>query len=327
MGIFNPFISSCEHERNLDWILKRVKGMPQKEEMESALEEARGIAERADGLVSQVEAVIGDATAAAKADIQKDLSESIGRIEEAERNTLAKATEVQTVIDNATYNAKLELSNYVNEQLTEIRTLAESVSEDVGYVEQVVTDAASALKNQIINDIDSRYSELSTQLSSKITGDIETAKNQLTAENTTNFNNHKTELTQHVGTELSSAKQDLETTVNNGYSAKVVELEAHADEYIPHAVASAVAQRFVTCGVFVPVSAWSNKTARVNTGMDVDKTTLFVTYAPSSFNDWFDNGVRCTLAEGTYLEFECHTVPTAELYVYVVAVENMVVED
>lgn len=327
MGIFNPFISSCEHERNLDWILKRVKGMPQKEEMERALKEARGIAERADGLVKQVESVIDDATAAAKSEIQKDLSGSIGRIEDAERNTIAKAAEVRTAIDNATYNAKLEISNYVNTQLAEIRALAEAVSEDAGYVEQVVTDAASALKNQIINDIDSRYGELSTQLSSKITGDIETAKNALTAENAANFNSHKTELTQHVGTELSAAKQDLETAVNNGYSAKVVELEAHADDYIPHAVASAVAQRFVTCGVFVPVSAWSNKTARVNTGMDVDRTTLFVTYSPSSFNDWFDNGVRCTLAEGTYLEFECATVPTSELYVYVVAVENIVVED
>lgn len=327
MGIFNPFISSCEHERNLDWILKRVKGMPQKEEMESALEEARGIAARADGLVKQVESVIGDATAAAKDDIQKDLSESIGRIEDAERNTLAKAAEVKTAIDNATYNAKLEISSYVNTQLTEIRALAESVSEDAGYVEQVVTDAASAIRNQIVNDIDNRYNTLSTQLSSKISGNIETAKNALNAENTANFNSHKTALAQHVGTELSAAKQDLETVVNNGYSAKVVELEAHADNYIPHAVASAVSQRFVTCGVFIPVSAWSNKTARVNTGMDVDKTTLFVTYSPSSFNDWFDNGVRCTVVEGTFLEFECATVPTSEIYVYVVAVENMVVED
>lgn len=327
MGIFNPFVSSCEHERNLDWILKRVKGMPQKAEMERALEEARNINKRADGLVKQVESIIGDATAAAKADIQKDLSESIGRIEEAERNTLAKATEVQTAIDNATHIAKLEISNYVNEQLTEIRTLAESVTEDAGYVEQVVTDAASALKNQIINEIDSRYIELSTQLSSRITGDIETAKNALTAENTTNFNNHKTALTQHVGSELSAAKQDLETTVNNGYSAKVVELEAHVNDYVPNAVAQSVNERFKTCGVFVPVNAWSGKTARVNAGINVDTTSLFVTYSPASFDCWYDNGVRCVGAEGTYLEFECATVPAAELYLYVVAVENIVYED
>lgn len=327
MGLFNPFISSCEHERNLDWILQRVKGMPQKEEMESALEEARAIDKRADGLVKQVEGVIDNATEAAKKEIKKDLDGSIGRIEDAERNTLAKAEEVKTAIDNATYNAKIEISAYVNSQLEAIRNLAESVSEDAGFVEQVVTDASSAIKNLIINDIDSRYSTLSTQLSSKISGDIETAKNTLAAENTANFNNHKTALEQHVGTELSTAKQNLENTVNNGYSAKVVELEGHVNDYVPHAVASAVASRFVTCGVFIPVSAWSNNTARVNAGMDVDKTTLFVTYSPASFNDWFDNGVRCTLAEGTYLEFECATVPTSELYVYVVAVENMVVED
>lgn len=327
MSIFNPFVSSCEHERNLDWILRRVKDMPRKEEMESALEEARAIDKRADGLVKQVERVIDDATKAAKEEIKNDLDGSIGRIEDAERNTLAKAAEVKTAIDNATYNAKLEISAHVNAQLEEIRRMAEAVSEDAGYVEQVVTDAASAIKNQIIKDIDDRYTEMSTSLSSKIAGDIATAKNELIADNAANLNNHKTELTQHVGTELATAKQNLEAVVNNGYSAKIAELEAHANDYIPHAVASAVSQRFVTCGVFIPVSAWSNKTARVNTGMDVEKTTLFVTYSPSSFDGWYDNGVRCTLAEGTYLEFECATVPTNELYVYVVAVENMVVED
>lgn len=327
MSFFNHFVSSCEHERNLDWILKRVKGMPQKEEMESALEEARAINKRADGLVKQVEQVIDNATEAAKEEIKKDLDDSIGRIEDAERNTLAKAEEVKTAIDNATYNAKLEISTHVNAQLTEIRRMVEDVSEDAGFVEQVVTDAASALKNQIINDIDSRYSTLSTQLSSKIAGDIQTAKNTLSSENSASLDAHKTALTTHVGTELSTAKSNLENTVNEGYNAKVVELEGHVNDYVPHAVANAVASRFVTCGVFIPVSAWSNNTAIVSANMDVDKTTLFVTYSPSSFDAWYDNGVRCVRADGVYLEFVCATVPTEEIYVYVVAVENMVVED
>lgn len=327
MSIFNPFVSSCEHERNLDWILRRVKNMPQKDEMESALEEARAINKRAGGLVKQVEDVIDNATEAAKKEIKKDLDGSIGRIEDAERNTLAKAAEVKNAIDNATYNAKLEISAHVNEQLTEIRRLAEDVSEDAGFVEQVVTDAASALKNQVISDIDSRYGELSTQLSSKIAGDIQTAKNTLSAENSASLDAHKSTLTTHVGTELSTAKSNLENTVNEGYNAKVVELEGHVNDYVPHAVASAVASRFVTCGVYIPVSAWSNNTAIVNANMDVEKTTLFVTYSPSSFDAWYDNGVRCVRADGVYLEFVCATVPTEELYVYVVAVENMVVED
>lgn len=327
MSIFNPFVSSCEHERNLDWILRRVKNMPQKDEMESALEEARAINKRADGLVEQVEDVIDNATEAAKKEIKKDLDGSIGRIEDAERNTLAKAAEVKNAIDNATYNAKLEISAHVNEQLTEIRRLAEDVSEDAGFVEQVVTDAASALKNQVISDIASRYSELSTQLSSKIAGDIQTAKNTLSAENSASLDAHKSTLTTHVGTELSTAKSNLENTVNEGYNAKVVELEGHVNDYVPHAVATAVASRFVTCGVFIPVSAWNNNTAIVSANMDVEKTTLFVTYSPSSFDAWYDNGVRCVRAEGVYLEFVCATVPTEELYVYVVAVENMVVEE
>lgn len=331
MSIFNPFVSSCEHERNLDWILKRVKGMPQKEEMVSALEEARAIDKRADGLVKQVEQVIDNATGAAKAEIKKDLDDSIGRIEDAERNTLAKAEEVKTAIDNATCNARLEISAHVNTQLTEIRRLAEAVSEDAGYIELVVTDAASALQNQIINDINSRYSTLSTQLSSKITGDIQTAKNVLSSENSASLDAHKTALTAHVGTELNTAKNNLESTVNAGYNAKIAELVGHVDDYVPNAVSSAVSSalssRFVTCGVFIPVSAWSNKTAIVSANMDVDKTTLFVTYSPSSFDAWYDNGVRCISADGVYLEFVCATVPTEELYVYVVAVENMVVED
>lgn len=327
MSIFNPFVSSCEHERNLDWILKLVKGMPQKEEMESALEEARAINKRSDGLVKQVENVIDNATAAAKEEIKRDLDNSIGRIEDAERNTLAKAAEVKTAIDNATYNATLEISAYVNTQLTEIRRLAEAVADDAGFVEQVVTDAASAIKNHILNDIDNRYVELSAQLSSKITGDIETAKSELSSQNSASLDAHKTSLTNHVGAELNSAKSDLENTVNVGYNTKVVELEGHVDNYVPHAVASAVSSRFVTCGVFIPVSAWNNNTAIVSANMDVDKTTLFVTYSPSSFDAWYDNGVRCVRAEGVYLEFVCATVPTEELYVYVVAVENMVVED
>lgn len=327
MGIFNPFISSCEHERNLDWILKRVKGMPQKDEMESALEEARAINKRADGLVEQVEKVIDHATEAAKEEIKKDLDDSIGRIEDAERNTLAKAAEVKTAIDNATYNAKLEISTHVNAQLTEIRRMAEAVSEDAGFVEQVVTDAASALKNQIINDIDSRYGELSAQLSSKIAGDIQTAKNTLSSENSASLDAHKTALTTHVGTELSTAKSNLENTVNEGYTAKVVELEGHVNDYVPHAVAQSVNERFATCGVYIPVSAWVNKTATVNANMNVDTTTLFVTYSPTSFNDWYDNCVRCVGANGTFLEFECATVPANELYIYVFAVENIVYED
>lgn len=327
MGIFNPFISSCEHERNLDWILKIVKGMPQKEEMESALEEARAINKRSDGLVKQVENVIDNATEAAKEEIKKDLNNSIGRIEDAERNTLAKAEEVKTAIDNATYNAKLEISTHVNAQLAEIQRLAETVSGDAWFVEQVVTDAASALKKQIVNDIETRYSELSTHLSSKIAGDIQTAKNTLSAENSASLDAHKNTLTAHVGTELSTAKSNIVNAVNEGYNAKVAELEGHVNDYVPHAVANAVASRFVTCGVFIPVSAWNNNTAIVSANMDVDKTTLFVTYSPSSFDAWHDNGVRCVRADGVYLEFVCATVPSEELYVYVVAVENMVVED
>lgn len=327
MSIFNPFVSSCEHERNLDWILKRVKDMPRKEEMESALEEARAIDKRAYGLVKQVELVIDDATKAAKEEIKKDLDGSIGRIEDAERNTLAKAAEVKTAIDNATYNAKLEISNYVNAQLTEIRALAESVSEDAGYVEQVVTDAASAIKNQITNDIDSRYSELSTQLSSKIAGDIETAKNTLSSVNSASLNAHKSALSAHVGTELSTAKNNLVIEVNSRYSAKVVELEGHVNDYVPHAVASSLNERFATCGVFIPVDAWNGKTARVSASINVDVTSLFVTYSPGSFNDWYDNCVRCTGADGAFLTFECATVPTRELYVYVLAVESIVYEE
>lgn len=331
MSIFNPFVSSCEHERNLDWILKRVKGMPQKEEMERALEEARAINKRADGLVKQVENVIDNATEAAKEEIKNDLDNSIGRIEDAERNTLAKAEEVKNAIDNATYNAKLEISTHVNSQLAEIRRMAEAVSEDAGYVEQVVTDAASAIKNKINNDIDSRYSELSTQLSSKIAGDIQTAKSSLSSENSASLDAHKTALTTHVGTELSTAKSNLENTVNEGYNAKVAEFEASAknyvDGYVPHAVAQSVNERFATCGVFIPVSAWVNKTARVEATINVDVSTLFVTYSPGSFNDWYDNCVRCTGVDGRFLEFECATVPVRELYIYVVAVENFVVED
>lgn len=327
MGIFNPFISSCEHERNLDWILKRVKGMPQKEEMESALEEARRIDKRADGLVRQVESVIDNATAAAKREIQNDLASSIGRIEDAERNTLAKAQEVQTAIDNATYNAKLEITNFVNTQLTEIRTLAENVSEDASYVEQVVTDAASAIKNQIIKDIDDRYTELSTNLSSKITGDIATAKNELIADNAANLNNHKTALTQHVGTELATAKDSLVSSVNTGYNAKVAELESHVEQYVPNVVAQSLNERIVTAGVFIPVSAWSNNKARVDANMTVDTTSLFVTYSPGSFDMWYNCGVRCVGAEGSYLNFECAFTPSAELYIYVVAIENIVYED
>lgn len=327
MGIFNPFVSSCEHERNLDWILKRVKGMPQKKEMEDALEEVRNIEKRADGLVKQVEDVIGDATVAAKEEIRRDLSASIGRIEDAERNTIAKAVEVQTAIDNATYIAKLEISSYVNTQLSEIRRLAETVSEDAGYVEQVVTDAASAIRNQIMNDIDNHYSVLSGELSSKISGEIETAKSVLTSQNATNFNNHRDALTNHIGAELSSAKSELETAVSNGYAAKAVELVNHVDSYVPKAVAQSVNDRFATRGVFIPVNAWINKTAKVDTGMNVDVTGLFVTYSPQSFNDWYDNCVRCIGASGTELEFACDVVPSAELYVYVVAVENIVYKE
>lgn len=327
MGIFNPFVSSCEHERNLDWILKRVKGMPQKEEMESAIEEARQIDKRAKGLVEQVEAVIGDATAAAKEEIKKDLDGSIGRIEDAERNTLAKAEEVRTAIDNATYNAKLEISAYVNNELTEIRLLAEAVSENAGFVEQVVTDAASAIKNQIVNDIDTRYSELSTRLSSKIAGDIETAKNTLTVQNSASLERHKSTLTQHVGNELTAAKQELSSAVNVGYDNKVAELNAHVNDYVPNVVATSLNERFATCGVFIPVDAWNGTTARVAASINVDTTTLFVTYSPGSFNDWYDNGVRCTGADGVFLEFECATVPANELYIYVVAVENIVYEE
>lgn len=327
MGIFNPFVSSCEHERNLDWILKLVKGMPQKKEMEEALEEVRNIEKRADGLVKQVEDVIDDATVAAKEEIRRDLSSKIGRIEDAERNTTAKATEVKTAVDNATYIAKLEISAYVDEQLAEIRRLAEAVSEDAGYVEQVVTDAASAIKNQIISDIDNRFGVLSGELSSKISGEIETAKNALTSQNATNFNNHRDALANHVGSELSSAKSELETAVNNGYAEKSAELVSHVDSYVPNAVAQSVNERFATRGVFIPVDAWINKTAKVDTGMNVDVTSLFVTYSPQSFNDWYDSCVRCIGASGTELEFACDVVPSAELYVYVVAVENIVYEE
>ena len=321
MGIFNPFISSCEHDRNLDWILKRVKGMPQKEEMESALEEARAIGERANGLVEKVESIIDDATAAAKLEIKGDLSTSMNRIEDAERNTIAKATQVQTAIDNATYNVMQEVYNFVNEHLNTISNLASAVHEDAGYVEQVVEDAATALKNLISSDIETSFTQSKNELYSYVSGDLWDEFMEVT-------NSEIGKAFQQIQNHNNEAFRVLtEEVMPQHFQNSVDELEAHADEYIPHAVANAVAQRFVTCGVFVPVSAWNNKTARVNAGMDVDKTTLFVTYSPSSFNDWFDNGVRCTLAEGTYLEFECATVPTAELYVYVVAVENMVVED
>lgn len=181
MGIFNPFVSSCEHERNLDWILKRVKGMPQKDEMESALVELRNtltkvlqIEKRADGLVTQVEEVIDDATSVAKQEIRNDLASSIGRIEEAERNTLAKAGEVQNAIDNATYVAKQEITDHVNSQLTTIRNLAGQVSENADYVQNVVSDATNVIKGEVTADIN--------ELSENLTTSVNEMRNNLSEE-------------------------------------------------------------------------------------------------------------------------------------------------
>ena len=324
MSIFNPFVSSCQHERNLDWILKMVKGMPQKKEMESALEEVKNVEKRAAGMVEQVQNVIGDATAAAKEEIRRDLSELVGRVEDAERNTLAKATEVQTAIDNATYIAKIEVQNFVNTQLEEIRRLAEAVSEDSGYVEQVVTDAASAIKNQIAGDIDNRFAELETELDSKLTKGVENATEFLSSQNAEDFNTHKKDLSTAIGEEFTSAKGELNDTIYHSYLEKARELVNYVDNYVPNAVASAVNQRFATRGVFIPVNAWSNKIARVDAGINVEVTSLFVTYSPQSFNDWYDCCVRCVGASGTELEFACDVAPSSELYVYVVAVENIV---
>lgn len=324
MSIFNPFVSSCQHERNLDWILKMVKGMPQKKEMESALEEVKNVEKRTVGMVEQVQGVIDDATAAAKEEIRRDLSELVGRVEDAERNTLAKATEVQTAIDNATYNVKLEVSNFVNEQLTEIRRLAEAVSEDSGYVEQVVTDAASAIKNQIIGDINNNFAELETELDSKLTIGVENAVAEIKSQNVENFNTHKEALENAIGESFTYVADNLAAAIYNSYVEKAQELVNYVDNYLPNAVAGAVNQRFTTRGVFIPINAWSDKIARVDAGINVEVTSIFVTYSPQSFNDWYDCCVRCVGASGTELEFACDVVPSSELYVYVVAVENIV---
>lgn len=181
MGLFNPFISSCEHERNLDWILQRVKGMPQRYEMENALFELRNaltkvlqIEKRADGLVSQVEAVIDDATSVAKQEIRNDLASSIGRIDEAEKNTLAKAQEVQNAIDNATAIAKQDITAHVDSQLTTVRNLASQVSGNAQYVQNVVSDATSAIKGEVTADI--------AELMEEFSNNINTMKNNLSEE-------------------------------------------------------------------------------------------------------------------------------------------------
>lgn len=175
MGIFNPFISSCEHERNLDWILRRVKGMPQKDEMDSALVELRNgitkvqqIAKRADGLVAQVEEVIDDATLVAKQEIKNDLASSIGRIDQAEKNTLAKAEEVRDAINNATDIAKQEITEHVNTQLATIRNLSSQVSENAEYVQNVVSDASTAIKGEVTADINEMKNNLSDEVSNKL---------------------------------------------------------------------------------------------------------------------------------------------------------------
>ena len=324
MGIFNPFVSSCEHERNLDWVLKLVRGLPQKKEVDDALEEVRNVEARTNGMVKQVENVIKNATGAAKDEIRRELSESIGRVESAERNTLAKAQDVANVVDNAISIAHKNISDFVNSQLTEIRQLAEQISDDSEYVAQVVADAGTAIKNQIVGDINTTFNSFATDLENSMLESLGELRDYQNHEFGNALTQCETNLSNRVDEKLSDATAQLNDTVGREFGNAVEGVYAFAEEYIPNTVAQSVNERFATCGVFIPVSAWNNKQARVNANMKVDVTSLFVTYSPSSFDAWYDNGVRCVGVEGTYLIFQCATTPTTELYVYVVAVENIV---
>lgn len=324
MDIFNPFISSCEHERDLSWVLKLVKGLPQKKEVDSALEEVRNVEKRAAGMVEKVENIIKNATAAAKDEIRRELSESIGRVESAERNTLAKAQDVENVVDNAINIASEKISQFVNSQLEEIRLLAEQISEDSGYVAQVVEDAGTAIKNQIIEDINTTFNAFSSELENRMAESFNELRDNQNQQFSDALMRSETLLSTRIDDKIGEAQAQLNNALNQQFGNAVDGVHELARQYIPNAVAQSVNERFATCGVFIPVNAWNNKTARVNANMNLDVTSLFVTYSPSSFDSWYDNGVRCVGVEGSYLIFQCETTPSSELYVYVVAVENIV---
>lgn len=313
MSLFDGLLGSCIHERNFEWFVEKVKGLPTKEEVFESVKKCEQIGEKAEGLVEEVQAVIDDATAAAKEEIRSDLSDSIEAIEAAEQNVLKNAEKVQAVIDDATEAAKSELQASISQQLEQIEATKDHIDTVKDGVDAIVENAVEVVKTQAKADIDAAFNNKYESLQTLITGEL---------------NNKKADLEQHAAEKVEEAASGLNTQITEQIENAVTQLESDTETRLSQAVTtlsndlnSRISAKFVKSKMTIFTTDWSgNSCTKAFAGVTAS-SFLIVTYDPASAQTWIDNEIVCSGVASGFLTFTCTFVPESNIEVLVCEVK------
>lgn len=289
-GFFNPFVNSCEHERNMDWILNRIKDLPQKSEIDKLVR----LMEEANKNVERINRLIGSAVTVAEENLRAELGLLYRESVKARNEATEKAEEVTQIVEDATNTVYDTCREMLNAEYAKVTTKYE---ETKNYIENA--------KNDITARCDTALSEVVEELKQENEENMLEHVRRIEAQNVELYESKCTELEQRVDDSLNTVTNDVTNNVSST---------------IPGKITVALAARLVRFRVTIPASSWVDSTARITVDTVLSGDDIFVSPLPDNFMLWYESGIYLYGVSDSTLIFKCVFAPSADVTVHCAAV-------
>lgn len=303
MGLFTPIVKVDDDRENFGWILEILNKCPSTEELEKKLTELDAACKRAEDAKATINAVLDNATAAAKTELREEIQTVLNQCTAIQKEVAAAKTAVQKVVDDAVALAKTELQ-------TAMQTEIERAENAANRAETVVSSAVENLR-----------SENTLIVQDAINTELLRAKNELDTSVQTKVDSLMSEIElarTNLQTLINTKTSELNTAINNKLTETKQLIEAENESAVNEVKAYISGNPFYKRGEFTLIPAnWQNFEQTVSVaGVDVD-SDIIVTHAPESYSQYILNGVHCSAVAKGLLRFKCETTPTENIKVNV----------
>ena len=303
MGLFTPIVKVDDDNENFGWILEVLKKCPSAEELEQKLVELDAACARAEDAKGTINAVLDNATAAAKTELREEIQTILNQCTAIKKDVEAAKTAVQKVVDDAVALAKTELQTAMQTEIAKAENAAERA-------ETVVSTAVENLR-----------SENALTVQATINEELVRAKNELDASVQTKVDSLLSEIElakTNLQTLINNKTSELNTAINNKLTETKQLIEAENKSAVDEVKAYIGTNPFYKRGAFTLIPAnWVDNEQTVSVAGVTPTSDIIVTHAPESYTLYVAHGIRCTEVATGLLRFACESAPAENVTVNV----------